>query len=332
MVDNFDKIRSLLKFENPGDCYYVQLLRRQSDDPMIDGKPDPNYHGNMHSRSIKDYLIPDIAYFDKKKDEIKKICDTFNVRAYIRLNKRNYQQISFNMAKHVMEQACSGQTFNSPYSLVASAAGNANCAGKDKTWICDLDEEYLPYKQQIIDMMCECEPHKSNIQKEIEFSCGSVNKVVEYRCKNDEEIKNLYIDREFFTVPTKHGIHIICKPFNTADFKSKWDEFAKTQQIVAPLPQVAHTQMHVNGVDYTTHFSLTDVYLKRVAAFDAVCKSCSKHAIVDVIDKNKTIIHCDETCDTAKLAADWRDYCLKIGFYMKCFDIHKDNPSLLYCS
>ena len=54
MVDNFDKIRSLLKFENDGDCYYVQLLRRQSDDPMTNGKPDPNYHGNMHSRSIKD--------------------------------------------------------------------------------------------------------------------------------------------------------------------------------------------------------------------------------------------------------------------------------------
>ena len=62
MVDNFAQIRSLLKFDNDGDCYYVQLLRRQSDDPMKDGMPDPNYHGNMHSRSLKDYLIPSIEY------------------------------------------------------------------------------------------------------------------------------------------------------------------------------------------------------------------------------------------------------------------------------
>ena len=86
-VDNFAIIRKLLKFENQGDCYYLQLLRRQSDDPMIDGKPDPNYHGNMHSRSLKDYFIPSLEYFDQKEEEIKKLCDVFNVRAYIRLNK-----------------------------------------------------------------------------------------------------------------------------------------------------------------------------------------------------------------------------------------------------
>ena len=40
MVDNFEQIRDLLKFEEDGDCYYVQLLRRQSDDPHTDGKAD----------------------------------------------------------------------------------------------------------------------------------------------------------------------------------------------------------------------------------------------------------------------------------------------------
>ena len=70
MVNNFDQIRSLLKFENEGDCYYVQLLRRQSDDPHTNGVADPRYHGNMHSRSIKDYLIPSLEYFDKVKEDI----------------------------------------------------------------------------------------------------------------------------------------------------------------------------------------------------------------------------------------------------------------------
>ena len=57
-VDNFAIIRKLLKFDKPGDCYYLQLLRRQSDDPMIDGKPQPNSHGNMHSSTIKNYINP----------------------------------------------------------------------------------------------------------------------------------------------------------------------------------------------------------------------------------------------------------------------------------
>lgn len=67
MVNNFETIKNLLKFDKLGDCYYLQLLRRQSDDPMIGGMPDPNYHGNMHSRSIKDYFIPSLEYFEQKR-------------------------------------------------------------------------------------------------------------------------------------------------------------------------------------------------------------------------------------------------------------------------
>lgn len=58
MVDNFKLIRDYIKkiigsgTWKEGDCFYVQLLRRQSDDPLIDGKKDKKYHGNMHSRSI----------------------------------------------------------------------------------------------------------------------------------------------------------------------------------------------------------------------------------------------------------------------------------------
>lgn len=33
MVDNFDIIRKILRFDHDGECYYVQLLRRAADDP-----------------------------------------------------------------------------------------------------------------------------------------------------------------------------------------------------------------------------------------------------------------------------------------------------------
>ena len=79
MVDNFGRIRPLLRFDNEGDCYYVQLLRRAADDPKPNGSPDPKYHGNMHSRSIKDYFIRSLDHLNDVEDEIKQLCTMFNV-------------------------------------------------------------------------------------------------------------------------------------------------------------------------------------------------------------------------------------------------------------
>lgn len=190
-VDNFDLIRSHLTFKNPGDCYYVQLLRRQADDPMIDGKKDPSYHGNMHSRSLKDYFISSLEQFDALKTEIITLCEMFNVRAYIRLNKRNYRTMSLQLLKHITDQLMAGETFSSPYRLVSSAAGLAKASDCEKTWVVDLDKEYLPYEQDIIEHICACEPFQKK--------------------------------EDMFIVPTKNGKHIICKPFNITKLQGWWN-------------------------------------------------------------------------------------------------------------
>ena len=167
MVDNFELIKNYIEKQmidrEDGDCYYVQLLRRQADDPLKNGVKDPKYHGNMHSRTIKDYLIKSPEHLEAVKEDIIALCNMFNVRAYIRLNKRNYKNIALEMMKHIAEQCASGETYSSPFHLVASACGQCCQAGKDKTWIVDLDKEYLPYEREIIDMICECEPHKQQI-------------------------------------------------------------------------------------------------------------------------------------------------------------------------
>jgi hypothetical protein len=47
MVDNFKIIEEYIAKQSltwkEGDCYYVQLLRRQADDPMIGGVKDKKY-------------------------------------------------------------------------------------------------------------------------------------------------------------------------------------------------------------------------------------------------------------------------------------------------
>lgn len=312
MVNNFETIKNLLKFDKPGDCYYLQLLRRQSDDPMIGGMPDPNYHGNMHSRSIKDYFIPSLEYFEQKKDEIITMCNTFNVRAYIRLNKRNYAKIAMMIMKHIVEQLVSGQTFNSPFSLIASAAGMANCAGKNKTWILDLDEEYVPYKEDIYRMIVQCEPYKSMFN----------NSKIPY-----EE----FLKENFTEIPTKHGLHIVSKGFDTTTFKNLWTAYTEEYCITAPLPQLKVETIDKDGTPTTTTvFSLTGYYLKHVKGLvEILSKYCETKTIK--IDKNKTIIHAYGNFVLADVDAEWKDYCIKHTLYMKQFDCHKDNPTLMFC-
>lgn len=195
MVDNFDKIAEWIDKQmaangQEGDCYYLQLLRRQADDPKIDGKPDPKYHGNMHSRSIKDYLIKSSEHLMDVKDDIISLCKMFNVRAYIRLNKRNYKNIALEMMKHIAEQCASGETYSSPFHLIASACGQCCQAGKDKTWLVDLDKPHILFVDDISNFINRITPVGSKI-----------------------------LD----IIPTKQGFHLITKPFNVQEFNSEWD-------------------------------------------------------------------------------------------------------------
>lgn len=319
MVNNFEQIRSLLKFENEGDCYYVQLLRRQSDDPHTDGMADPRYHGNMHSRSVKDFLIPSLEYYDKVKEDIIAMCKLFNVRAYIRLNKRTYKNIALEMLKHIASQCASGETFNSPYSLVASAAGQVCSAGEGKTWIVDLDEEYLPYQEDMFRMMFECEPYVRNIQTAAKtfvntsYDCDASLKIALEAERNNTPV-----------IPTKHGRHIISKPFNTQTMTNKWNEFCKGNGITLPLPRV-----FTDPENKFTTFELTDVYLNKSKEFESFLPA---HQTVQK-DKNKISFIMDKLSDWDLHMLDfyWHGHCLKNSYWMKMCDIHKDNPTLMFC-
>lgn len=354
MVDNFEQIRSLLKFdtlkqkyseairlindtlpddiknnksvraffnsidsEPANDCYYVQLLRRQSDDPHTDGMADPRYHGNMHSRSVKDYLIPSLDAFDKAKPDIIEMCKLFNVRAYIRLNKRSYKSVDMAMLKGIVDQLSSG-TFGSPYNLVASAAGQVCDAGETKTWIVDLDEEYLPYQEDMFRMMFECEPYVRNIQAAAKvFANTSYDCATSVKLALDAERANTPV------IPTKHGRHIISKPFNTQTMTNKWNDFCKDNGITLPLPRV-----FTDPENKFTTFELTDVYLNKSKEFESFLPA---HQTVQK-DKNKISFIMDKLSDWDLHMLDfyWHGHCLKNSYWMKMCDIHKDNPTILY--
>lgn len=318
MVDNFNKIRDMLVFEEPGDCYYLQLLYRQSDDPMKNGVQDPNYHGNMCNRSLKDYFVRSLDEFDQLKNEIVTICNACNVRAYIRLNKRNFKKITLNILRHVTEQVCAdAKKFSSPNRLVSSAAGKANCAGTGKTWIVDIDSEYLNYKDQILEFVCGCNPYDSELKAAAD-RLGAPNEKA--------DLYKVLLNTEMGKIPqiqTKSGVHLITRKFDTQRFTEDWNMFAAEKQIIQPLPRSV-----IDGDDWV-HFSLYGVYLSKTQDFLKICKKHAKSVSTDKPCKNKTIVH--TTIDGWKaFHDDWTEYCKDTGFWLKCPDIHKDNPTVLF--
>lgn len=82
-VDNFDAVRSLMKFDKPGDTiYFVQLMKRDKDNP---GQHSPS----NAAQYIKNYFFKSIDEFNAAEKEIKILCTRENARAMIFLNPRS---------------------------------------------------------------------------------------------------------------------------------------------------------------------------------------------------------------------------------------------------
>lgn len=217
MVDNFELIKGLLHFEGEGDCYYVQLLRRAADDPKPGGIPDPKYHGNMHSRSVKDYFIRSIQHLDDVADEIRTMCTAFGVRAYIRLNRRSYKKIALQMLKHIAEQAQAGESYSSPHHLVSSAAGLTSNE-LHKTWLVDIDKEYLRRDDDILHLIAQCEPICRGIE-------------------GDAHLEELW-KSSIPVIPTKSGEHFVVPPFNRQQFSVAWQAYTAHWGISLKEPDI----------------------------------------------------------------------------------------------
>ena len=87
MIDNIDFIKPLLNFNNEGDFYMLYIFKRKKDQTT-----DKANHQSV--RTIKTYCVDSSDYLDKRYDEIKQLCEMFNARAYIHIQKQNHQDVS----------------------------------------------------------------------------------------------------------------------------------------------------------------------------------------------------------------------------------------------
>lgn len=162
MINNLEQIKSLLKFENENEFYFVQVIQRSKENPNL-GK---------NNNLIKAYYVYSLDYLDKKFPEMVKLAEVFNARIYIHLNRRN----AYNIALELMEdlvyniRANHLQTLSKSYSSVCGK----HHSEKDKTWIIDWDDkENIKDKIEMLKFIRTLEPLETDkLIAEIETKNG----------------------------------------------------------------------------------------------------------------------------------------------------------------
>ena len=79
-IDNFENVRQIMNFTNPGDTlYFVELIKRKKDNPdMLDSR-----------QFVKQFYFTNENEFNNAEQSIKNLCQQLNARAYIYLNARS---------------------------------------------------------------------------------------------------------------------------------------------------------------------------------------------------------------------------------------------------
>lgn len=178
IIDNFELIKSLLSFNSPDEFYMIQILQR--------GKDQQNAKSSSEVRVIKTYFINSFDYLDNRKEEIIKLCEIFNARAYINLNKKNFKQISMK-GLELMTHLIVHEEYHKFRTLFESACGQSGACDGNKTWIIDIDTKNEKIITEIEDIVNQCEP------------------------LNKKKIINI--------IPTVNGYHLITTAFNKQKFK-----------------------------------------------------------------------------------------------------------------
>jgi hypothetical protein len=213
VVDNFNQIANLLKFEDPNEFYFVQVLQRKKDHPEL---PGPN------NRLIKAYYVYSKEKLMQYQEEIINLCFLFGARAYIHLNRRNAKTIALEFLAEVAHNIKSDHLCTM-YKAYATVCGRHH-SEKDKTWIIDVD---CPSDKEIT---------PATIIDRIEAD-GSVMDIWHFI---NEELEPINGDKLVATIRTKNGFHMITKPFNSQKFSEKYPniDVHKNNPTVLYIPSI----------------------------------------------------------------------------------------------
>ena len=186
MIYNFPKVKKFLNFDNEGDFYYLQIIQRKKENPDL----------SKSEKVIKNYYIENLEYLERKQNEIIKLCDNFNARAYLRLNRRNYKDLTYRMNKLLAKYMHSKQ-YRATMTIWDKVCGRYH-AEDNKLWIIDLDDIVGDEGKKDMGRLC--------------FLINQLQPV-------DVETKVQAV------LPSKNGFHIISTVFNVKRFNELIDKY-----------------------------------------------------------------------------------------------------------
>lgn len=183
-VDNLGLILPLLEFNSPDEFYYIQILQRKKENPQL----------GSNSRVIKNYYINSEEHLLNRYDEIKKLCELFNARASIRLNKRSYEKVAYKTMINI-----ANTMGNREFSFIKKSYDRAVGQGhsyKDKTWILDADKG------------------------DADYNLISMEGFVEGYLEDTQPLG----DKVLAMIPSKSGMHVITRPFDLRQFREQFPD------------------------------------------------------------------------------------------------------------
>lgn len=186
-MNNFQEIKKYLIFKSTDDFYTLFIKKRRKDNPGL-------VHGEVE---IGAFYITSIKDLEELKPEIIAICDATNSRAYINLNSRSFKSVALHTNKKLGEILVTGDY---KYARkIYQSESNSHSNSEDKKWIVDFDYEdgY------------GCTKNDINTFNEMTAFLESEQK----RCGN-EPLNDI--------IKTKHGVHVITRPFRLNKFKEKY--------------------------------------------------------------------------------------------------------------
>lgn len=183
MIDNFVEINHIFfnqKEQLENDYFYhLQIIQRKKD---IEGL-------GCNNILLKAIIIDNDHPLDKFKDDIIKMCELYQARAYINVGPKSKKKVAVQMLQD-LAQCFSKNDFNYTKRLWNTAAGTVSPFLK--RWIidCDITEEFtMEDRQNVINIVHESNP---------------------------EGYKMIGI------IPTLHGYHIITTPFDLRRLKEEY--------------------------------------------------------------------------------------------------------------
>lgn len=148
MVDNFDAVAQILKFDSEDDFYHCQILKRKKEHPEL----------GSNSYVVKTYYIRDLWYLMYRKEEMIAIAKYHNARVCINLNRRSFEKIAFHTLRKVTD-IIMNKDYKSVRKAYESVCG-AHSAEKDKKWIIDVDKPFLAQDlMSVKEAIKNCQPN-----------------------------------------------------------------------------------------------------------------------------------------------------------------------------